>query len=241
MRLFSTPLIWALAARASRHEGETMTLTDPLRKFILTAHVTTSVGWFGALAVFFAHALASLLSQDEQMVRALSLAMGLTAWFVILPLSLATLATGIVQAIGTAWGLIRHYWIVFKLLLTVAATAVLLLKLGPISYVAEMAAESALSTTDLIGLRTSIAGHAAGGLMVLSLATVLGIYKPQGLTPYVRWKRREQVVWRTEHERESIVATPTWAKVFIGVVAILMIMIVLMLLGGGHGPGGHVP
>jgi len=68
-----------------------MTMTPSIRKLALTAHVTASLGWLGALAVFLAHALASLLSQDEQTVRAASLAMGIAAWFVILPLSLAAL------------------------------------------------------------------------------------------------------------------------------------------------------
>jgi hypothetical protein len=107
-----------------------MTMTPAIRKLTLTAHVTASVGWLGALAVFLAHALASLISEDDQMVRAASLAMGLTAWFVILPLSLASLITGLVQALGTAWGLFRHYWILFKLLLAAVATIVLLLKWG---------------------------------------------------------------------------------------------------------------
>ena len=40
-------------------------------------------------------------------------AMGLTAWFVILPLSLVALTTGLVQVLGTAWGLFPHYWIPF--------------------------------------------------------------------------------------------------------------------------------
>jgi hypothetical protein len=137
-----------------------MTMTAPLRKLTLTAHVITSVG---ALAVFLAHAFASLISQDEQMVRAASLAMGLTAWFVILPLSLASLTTGLVQALGTAWGLFRHYWVLFKLLLTAVATIVLLLKLGPISYLADVAAETTFSSADLIGLRTSLMVHAGGG------------------------------------------------------------------------------
>ena len=105
----------------------------------LTAHVPASVGWVGALAVFLVHALASLISQDAQMVRAASLAMGLTAWFVILQLSLASFATGIVQALGTSWGLFRHYWILFKLLLTAVATIVLLLKLGSISSLTDLA------------------------------------------------------------------------------------------------------
>jgi hypothetical protein len=78
-----------------------MTMTPALRKLALTSHVTASVGWLGALAVFLAHAVASVISQDAQMVRAASLAMGLSAWFVILPLGLASLITGLVQALGT--------------------------------------------------------------------------------------------------------------------------------------------
>ena len=117
-----------------------MTTTPSTHKLMLTAHVTASVGWVGALAVFLVHALASLISQDAQMVRAASLAMGLTAWFVILPLSLASFATpGIVQALGTSWGFFRHYWILFKLLLTAVATIVLLLKLGSISSLTDLA------------------------------------------------------------------------------------------------------
>jgi hypothetical protein len=37
--------------------------------------------------------------------------MGLTAWLVIMPLSVATLVSGLVQALGTTWGLLRHYWV----------------------------------------------------------------------------------------------------------------------------------
>jgi len=158
----------------------------------LTAHVTASVGWVGALAVFLVHALASLISQDAQMVRAASLAMGLTAWFVILPLSLASFATGIVQALGTSWGLFRHYWILFKLLLTAVATIVLLLKLGSISSLTDLAAGMTLSSTDLVGLRTSLMVHAAGGLLVLLTATALAIYKPSGMTRYEIRKHRER-------------------------------------------------
>lgn len=218
-----------------------MTMTPSLRNFMLTAHVTTSVGWMGALAVFLAHALAGLLSEDEQIVRALSLAMGLAAWFVILPLSLASLTTGLVQAMGTTWGLLRHYWIVFKLLLTAAATVVLLLKLGPISYLAEMAAGPAFSSTDLIGLRTSTLLHAAGGLVVLLMAAALAIYKPQGMTPYGVRKQRERSTVETEPRLEPVAGMPRWAKAFVTVIVILALMIGFMLAGGSHGPGAHLP
>jgi len=215
-------------------------MTPALRKLTLTTHVTASVGWLGALAVFLAHAIASLFSQDEQMVRAASLAMGLTAWFVILPLSFASLITGLVQALGTAWGLFRHYWVLFKLLLTAVATGVLLLKLGPISYLADAAAETAYSSADLVGLRTSILVHALGGLLVLLAAVTLAVYKPLGMTRYGVRKLREQGSAGTGSNLGSATSTPLWVKAFSVIVVLLILMLGVMLFGGGHGPGAHM-
>lgn len=62
-----------------------MAMTPYVRKFALTAHVTSSVGWLGAVAVFLALAIAGLTSKDAQMVRAAYLAMELTTRFVIVP------------------------------------------------------------------------------------------------------------------------------------------------------------
>jgi hypothetical protein len=72
-----------------------------LRKVALTAHVVSSVGWLGAVAAFLALAVAGLTSQDAQMVRAAYLAMESIAWFVFVPLCVASLLTGLVQALGT--------------------------------------------------------------------------------------------------------------------------------------------
>jgi hypothetical protein len=206
-----------------------MTLPPRIRKLALTGHVTVSVGWLGALAVFLAHAIASLVSRDEQIVRAASIAMGLTAWFVILPLSFASVITGLIQALGTTWGLFRHYWIVFKLVLTAVATIVLLLKLAPISYLADMAAQPTFSSRDLVGLRTSLLVHAAGGLLVLLAAASLGLYKPAGMTGYGRARVA------------SAASTPRWVKAFGLVVVVLLLIVGGMMLLGGHGPGAHMP
>lgn len=214
-------------------------MTPPVRKFALAAHVTTSVGWIGALAVFLAHAIASLTSRDEQIVRAASLAMGLAAWFVILPLSLASLATGLVQALGTAWGLVRHYWVIFKLLLTSVATIVLLLKMGPISELAEVASQRSLSGTDLIGLRTSLVMHAVGGLLVLLAVVALAIYKPAGMTPFGVRTQREAGNAIEQSGHETPLSAPRWVKVLGAIAFFLILVIGAMVLGGGHGPGAH--
>ncbi|TIM43907.1 MAG: hypothetical protein E5Y55_17590 [Mesorhizobium sp.] len=168
-----------------------MIMTPGLRKFALTAHVTSSVGTLGAVAGFLALAVAGLNSEDSQMVRAAYLAMELTAWYVIVPLALASLLTGLVQSLGTPWGLLRHYWVVTKLLLTVLVTIVLLLQMELIGYLADVSAETMLSSADLRVLRTSPMIHAAGGLLVLLVPVVLSLYKPRGLTPYG---------WRKQHE-----------------------------------------
>ena len=121
-------------------------------------------------------------------MRAAYLAMELTAWFVIVPLSLASPLTGFVMSFGTTWGLFRHYWVVAKLLITVPACIVLLLHLKPIGHLANVVAKMTLSSGDLAGLRIQLVANAGAALLVLLVVTTLSVYKPRGRTPYGRRK-----------------------------------------------------
>jgi hypothetical protein len=169
-----------------------MIMPPRLRKFALTAHVTASVGWLGAVAGFLALAVAGLISQDGQTVRAAYLAMEVTAWFVILPLSLASLLTGLIQSLGTTWGLFRHYWVIFKLLINIFATIVLLIYMETLGYLADAAAETTASSASLHELRNpSPVLHAGAALLLLLAATTLSVYKPRGLTRY-GWRKYQQ-------------------------------------------------
>jgi len=161
-------------------------MSPGLRKFALTVHVTTSVGWLGAVAAFLALAVIGLTSHDAQLVRAAYLAMAVITWCVLVPVSLAALLTGVVQSLGTPWGLFRHHWVVMKLVLTVVAIAVLLLKTRPIRYAASIAARTTLASADLRGVRSELVVHAAGGLLVLLVIAALSVYKPRGLTRFGR-------------------------------------------------------
>jgi hypothetical protein len=155
-----------------------------LRKFSLAVHVTSSVGWLGAVASFFVLAIAGLTASDAQTMGAAYIAANLVTWFVIVPLCAVSLIGGVVQSLGTKWGLFQHYWVLFKLGLTFVATIVLLLHTQPIGRVASFAASSALSSTDLRAVRVQLIADAAAALVILLVTTVLGIYKPRGLTPY---------------------------------------------------------
>ena len=164
-------------------------MTPRLRRFALTAHVVFSVGWLGAVAVFLALAVLGLTGWDAATVRGVYLVMEPAAWFVLVPLSLASMLSGVVQSLGTRWGLFGHYWVLFKLLITVFATTVLLLYMETFARMAEVAA----SAEDLGAVRDpSPMVHAALALVLLVVATVLAVYKPRGVTPYGRRKRREE-------------------------------------------------
>jgi hypothetical protein len=166
-------------------------MAPSLRKFALTAHVTSSVGLLGAIAAFLALASTGLSDHDAQIVRAAYPAMEIIARFVIFPLALASLLTGLVQSLGTPWGLFQHYWVLVKLVLTAFATGVLLAKMNLIIYAARLSEQTILSRGDLRAAGTQLVVHAAGGLLVLFVPAILSVYKPPGLTRHGWRKRRE--------------------------------------------------
>ena len=143
-------------------------MTPRLRKFVLTVHIITSVGWIGAAAAFLPLAI-------------------------IVPSSFGALLTGTVLSLFTPWGLFRHFWVLLKFLINVVAILVLLNYMDTLSQLVGAATKATLSSTDLLRLKapTSVA-HATGALLFLLVATVLSVYKPRGLTRYGWQKQQEQ-------------------------------------------------
>jgi hypothetical protein len=176
-----------------------MTMTPGLRKLTLTAHLTFSVGWIGAVVAYLALSVAAVTSQDAQTVRAAWIAMELTGWYVIVPMALASLLTGLVMSLGTKWGLFRHYWVLITLVLTVFATTILLLHMPDVSAIADVAREA--DDASLGGLGGDLL-HPGVGLLVLIMIQVLNVYKPRGLTSY-GW-RKQQEERRKQHERRTV-------------------------------------
>ncbi|MBN8200047.1 DUF2269 family protein [Bacillus sp. NTK034] len=165
-----------------------MTMKPGLRKFALTAHVTSSVGWLGTVIAYVALGIAAKISHNPQTVRATWIAMELTGWYVIVPLALASLLTGIIMSLGTPWGFFRHYWVIFKLLLTVFSTIVLLLHMPLVSTLASVAVKA--DSAGLRGLPNELF-HPVGGLLVLLIIVTLSVYKPRGLTTY-GWRKQQK-------------------------------------------------
>ena len=210
-----------------------MMFTPAVRQFTFTAHVASSVGWLGAVIVFLALAAIGLASGNEVTVRGAYLVMAPAAWFVLVPLAHASLLSGIALSLGTTWGLFRHYWVVFKLVITAFATLILMIYMGTFRQMAGVAADPVVDVAVVRNASPMV--HAILALILLLAATVLGVYKPFGMTPYGSRKRDAQ---RPEFSSTTVAlpATPTaaesgtrwWTYVF-GITAIGMMLLFLLL------------
>ena len=158
-----------------------MKLSPGWRRFALLLHISSSVGWLGAVLACLALAITGAVG-DDQVARAAYLLMEPVGWYVIVPLNLASLLTGLVSSLMTQWGLFRHYWVLAKLAINVLATVVLLLYTQTLGLVSDLARQG----TGLDeGLRDpSPILHTAATVILLVLAMILAVYKPRGVTPY---------------------------------------------------------
>ena len=211
-----------------------MTMTPGLRKFAFTAHITFSVGWLGAVTGFLALAVHGLTIQDAQLVRGLYLAMGVTGWYVIVPLCLASLATGLIQSLGTRWGLFRHYWVLTKFILTIVSAIILFGFTQTLSYIGVLAADTTMPIEELRNLSQSPVLHSGGGLLVLLVNTTLSVYKPWGRTRYGLRKLQEQNKGLSSNRNSS--TRKHWGRyILFGLISLLLLFVVLhLVLRGSH-------
>lgn len=159
-----------------------MTLTPRWRKLVLLLHITTSVGFMGGVAGFLALAVAGLTSGTSPVALAVYPAMHIVTWDVIVPLAVASVVIGVIQSLGTPWGLFRYYWVIIKLALSLVALGVLMLQTQTVDMLATMALGGDLD--GMMGAQFSMVLHGTGGLLVLLAANVLSVYKPRGVTRY---------------------------------------------------------
>jgi len=202
-------------------------------------HITTSVGWLGAVAAFLVLSIAGVTSHDAEVVRGAYLSMNLIGLYMIVPLSFAALLTGVVQSLATHWGLFRHYWVLMKFLLTIGATALLLMhQFSAVAKAARHSSDAAPGVLPEVGqLGTQLLGDASFGLLALLAITTLSVYKPWGRTPYGERKQQElrqasaefpvtcaTAVLREPVNRAAGRSFPVGLKIFISATAVLVLM-----------------
>lgn len=149
------------------------------RKALLAAHLACSCGWIGMTVGYLALGIAATTSADPATVRAAWVSMEITGWFVLVPMSVGSLLTGIWLALASRWGLLRHYWVVVALAGTFLGAFVLVLHMPSVSRTADTARRGQPAELEQLG---GDLVHATLGLVLLLLILVLNVYKPRGLT-----------------------------------------------------------
>ncbi|GEB55581.1 hypothetical protein [Streptomyces gardneri] len=156
--------------------GKGRRLPPRRRKAILTLHVTVAVGWVGIEIAQLLLGLVGLFTDDEAVVRATHVVMEILGIELIAGIAWMTLLTGLLLSAATQWGLLKHYWIVVKLVLTVV------LMLDGHFFLQHWLREQAETggASESLGLRLVVSMSVA--LVLLVAATALSVYKPWGKT-----------------------------------------------------------
>lgn len=153
-------------------------LQRPVRRGVLVVHVVASAGWLGLTLGLLALSLTAFTTGAPSVVEASYRSMKVFTDWLVLPIALATLLSGLALSLGTPWGLARHRWVVTKFWLTLATTvaSVLLLRPGVDSAAAAAASgRSVLEPRDLVmGPVVSLAAYV--------FMTALSVLKPWGPT-----------------------------------------------------------
>lgn len=152
------------------------------RKLVVLVHVVGSVGWLGVSAGFLVLTLALHGEPDPAVLRSGYALHELTVTWLARPAALLTLFTGLVLALGTRWGLTRHWWVPAKLALLVA-TVVGTISVSPelLRYAVEHA-ESA-GTPEYLRAQKILVLMALYHVGMIGAAATLSVFKPGGRIP----------------------------------------------------------
>jgi hypothetical protein len=144
-------------------------LPVPGRHALLTAHIVFGVGLLGDSAGYLAVAIRTRTLDDPALVHDSVETLNMFSLVFGIPLSFATLITGVALGLGTRWGVFRYPWVVAKLLLVLSVLLVGAFVISPASD----------QMLDGEGDRTGrLIAAATYDVVALTAATALSVFKP---------------------------------------------------------------
>ncbi|MGH3778925.1 MAG: hypothetical protein ACRDRR_24865 [Pseudonocardiaceae bacterium] len=148
------------------------------RAALLTVHIAVSVGWLGLDGALVALEVTGLSAGDPVVQGGIAAAMGALASWVLIPVVATSLVTGVVLALSTPWGLVRHWWVLSKCGIAIVLTTTGLLLMLPRLH------QIAAGEGEPVQMQTLLARSIA--LLLLLAATGISVVKPWGKTPHGR-------------------------------------------------------
>ncbi|TDB99651.1 hypothetical protein E1267_37005 [Nonomuraea longispora] len=169
--------------------GRTLPLMSPkVRRFVLLAHVVSSVGWLGLNLAVPALAVTGMTTGSPATQHAVYRVLDMLGGFYLIPLSLTAFITGVVLSLGTSWGIFRHYWVTVKFVLTLIAVVLIPLSLLPgLRETAEVVAGT--PPGEFADVARGGVGQVGAGFVSTTMyltCAIVSIYKPWGRTAYGR-------------------------------------------------------
>ncbi|UUZ83686.1 hypothetical protein LJK88_07655 [Paenibacillus sp. P26] len=161
------------------------------KQLIIVIHVLSVVCWLGGAMAMLLLGMYMLKAENgEQLYYTLD-NMHLIDVVFIRYTALVALLTGIVLSVWTNWGLFKHYWILIKLILTLALIAFGIEYMGDwLSQIVRMAKQErflALSDAAFLKASYSLIGGALANIVSLVFMTAISYFKPFGkMKPIVR-------------------------------------------------------
>ncbi len=162
-------------------------LSAPMRRAVLYVHIVAAVGWLGIAAVTLVLTAAALTEADAKVAHAAYGFHELLIGTLARPAALITLASGLILAVGSKWGIAKHYWPLAKLTLVVATIATTAALSPGWITLAMQSAGTAPPATEATAAQTNLIGMAVFHILTIGAAVWLAIYKPGGRT---RWSSR---------------------------------------------------
>jgi hypothetical protein len=149
-----------------------------MRKGVLVAHIVAAGAWIGLDVVLGVLVFTPLLTSDMAVAALCYQVLPLLVWPIVVS-GLACLVTGVVLGVGTHHGLVKHWWVLVKLVLNVVLLLLVLVLLRPGLYEAaqlgrQLAAGLPAAAPDTLVFPPIVSGTS------LVVATVLAVYKPGG-------------------------------------------------------------
>jgi uncharacterized membrane protein len=161
-------------------------LSASARKLTLTIHIIAAIGWIGVDFVLFVFALTGMTTDDPTTLATCYRAIDLFAVVLLVPLGLVTLATGLLLGWGSKYGIFRYHWVLWKLILNVVLTTLVVVLLRPgVEEAADQVAGPADTLPDRLDqAQANLIFPPTVSITVLTFATILAVYKPWGRTKY---------------------------------------------------------
>ena len=165
-----------------------MAVRRTARQWLLLAHVITSLGWMGAGAANVVLAVTAIRTDDAPLRRSCYQLINVIDFALVIPLAFSALGSGMIIGLATKWRLLRHWWVVVKLVLTLA---VIIFSTFGVGVWVE---QSMAATTGPVATPSPVAEElvvgAGANIAAFLFMTWASVTKPWPRTPWARTSPR---------------------------------------------------